>query len=206
MTELKQGETMRLTIMTALLAVALTACDDAERTTPEQAVRTDAAGVPPTDATVAATKERAPAPLDPPGPGEPGGLPDDRAAVSEGPFAGDSAQGAANVVQTYFAFAEAGRLTDAWRLRRDEAISEAEFIDRARRYREYHAQVGAPGRIEGAAGSLYVEVPVQIYGRLGDGTAFNRWGSLTLRRPNGVPGGEPLGWRIVGSKPADLLH
>lgn len=44
-----------------------------------------------------------PAPLDPPAPGAPGGLPDDRTPVSEASFAPDSAQGAANVVQTYYA-------------------------------------------------------------------------------------------------------
>ena len=33
------------------------------------------------------------------------------------------------------------------------------FAARFARYDSYHANIGAPGRIEGAAGSLYVAVP-----------------------------------------------
>jgi hypothetical protein len=134
-------------------------------------------------------------PLDPPGPGEPGGLPDDRTPVSEAPFTPESAQGAANVVQTYYALVEAGKFAEARRLRSDGGGDEADFD----RYSEYHANIGAPGRIEGAAGSLYVEVPVQAYGRLKSGEPFNLRGSATLRRVNDVPGATPeqLRWRIA---------
>ena len=57
-----------------------------------------------------------PAPLMPPEPGTPGGLPDDRTPLSEAPFTPDSAQGAANVVQTYYALLEAGKYGQAYRL------------------------------------------------------------------------------------------
>ena len=141
------------------------------------------------------------APLTPPEPGEPGGLPDDRTPVSEAPFTADSAQGAANVVQTYYAFLEAGRYDEAWRLWSDSGMSPAEFAAGFDGYAEYHANIGAPGRIEGAAGSLYVEVPVQVYGRLKGGEPFNRLGTVRLRRSNNVPGATPeqLEWRIAGS-------
>ena len=56
------------------------------------------------------------APLAPPAPGQPGGLPDDRTPVSEAPFTPESPQGAANVVQTYYALVEAGKYADAWKL------------------------------------------------------------------------------------------
>ena len=52
-------------------------------------------------------------PLDPPAPGTPGGLADDRTPISEAKFTPDSAQGAGNVVQTYFALLGERRFTDA---------------------------------------------------------------------------------------------
>ncbi len=63
------------------------------------------------------------------------------------------------------------------------------------RFSEYHANIGAPSEPQGAAGSLYVEVPVQLYGRLKDGRPFSNAGTVTLRRSNNVPGGSTE-WRI----------
>ena len=140
--------------------------------------------------------------LEPPAPGQPGGLPDDRTPISEGPIDAASAQGAGQVLQSYFALIEAGRHAEAWRLWSDggraSGMSEAQFAASFAPYAEYHANIGAPGRIEGAAGSAYVEVPVQVYGRLGSGAPFNRRGTMTLRRVNDVPGATPeqLLWRI----------
>ena len=128
----------------------------------------------------------------PPAPGAPGGLPDERTPLAEAPFPPTSAQGAANVVQTYYALLEAGRAADAAKLRAD---GEAPDLSA---YAEYHAQVGAPGRTEGAAGSVYVEVPVVIYGRLRTGAALHRSGKVVLRRVNDVPGSTAAQrrWRI----------
>jgi hypothetical protein len=131
-------------------------------------------------------------PVEPPAPGTPGGLPDDRGPVSEAPFAPTSAQGAANVVQTYYALLESGKYRDAWNLWSDggkaSGMSAADFAASFAKYAEYHAQIGAPGRIEGAAGSLYVEVPVVVYGRLKSGEEVHMNGPVTLRRVNDVPG------------------
>ncbi|WP_129791658.1 hypothetical protein [Sphingosinicella sp. CPCC 101087] len=144
-------------------------------------------------------------PLDPPGPGEPGGLPDDRTPLSEAPFTEESAQGAANVVQTYYALIESGRHREAWRLWSDggeaSGMNAEAFAASFGGYREYHANIGGPGEMEGAAGSAYVEIPVQIYGRLRNGEPFNRRGSVRLRRCNDVPGctEEQRKWRIVDS-------
>src|SRR6185312_11985810 len=101
-------------------------------------------------------------PVEPAPPGTPGGLPDDRTPVSEAPFSETSAQGAANVLQTYYALIEAHHYREAWRLWGDggraSGMSAAGFAASFERYANYRAQIGAPGRIEGAAGSLYVEV------------------------------------------------
>ena len=129
---------------------------------------------------------------EPPAPGTPGGLPDDRTPISEAPFTPQSAQGAANVLQTYFALLETGKAEEAARLRSDSAV-----ID-LRPYLTYHGNVGAPGAIEGAAGSLFVEAPVVLYGRLARGGEFHQSGKAVLRRVNDVPGASPgqLRWRI----------
>src|SRR5690606_23385959 len=97
-------------------------------------------------------------PVEPPAPGTPGGLPDDRTPVSEAPFTADSAQGAANVVQTYFALIGERKFAEAYRLWGEGGAasgqSEADFVRSFAAYQSYNAQIGAPGQIEGAAGSL----------------------------------------------------
>ena len=136
------------------------------------------------------------APLNPPAPGEPGGLPDDRTPVVEGKIDPKSAQGAGQVLQHYFALAEQGRFAEA-----DKAWSDgSEKLDLAK-YKEVHVNIGAPGGMEGAAGSSYVDIPVQLYGRTKDGKEFNLRGTMTLRRVNDVPGStaEQRQWHIYKS-------
>ena len=61
-------------------------------------------------------------------------------------------------------------------------------------------RIGAPaGEIEGAAGSLYVEVPVQVYGRLRDGRPFDVLAPMILGRGSDVPGSttEQRRWHIA---------
>ncbi len=103
-----------------------------------------------------------------------------------------SARGAAKVAADYYALVESGKLTEASRLRRDGVVEDvAPFATLA-------AEVGAPGPVEGAAGSLYVQVPVVLYGRYVTGGAYRRAGQVTLRRVNSVPGATAaqLSWRI----------
>lgn len=192
-------------ILIPVLILLLTGCGDADRepTAPEEATASATAAAP-DDA------EPPPAPAAQPiAPGQPGGLPDDRTPVSEAPFTAASVQGAANVVQTYYAFIESGRYADAWRLwdaGGEAAAATADaFAKRFAGFREYHAQVGAPERIEGAAGSLYVTIPVQAYGVLADGKTFNSLGKVKLRRSNNVPGAsaEQRQWRIIGVEPPE---
>ena len=144
----------------------------------------------------------APPPLKPVPPGAPGGLADDRSPLAEGNTDPRSAQGAAQVVQHYFALIEARRYRDAFRLwsagGRSSRMTEDEFAASFNAYREYHAQIGAPGPLEGAAGTIYVRVPVQVYGRLANGRPFTRLVAVVLGRVNDVPGAtaEQLRWRI----------
>lgn len=135
-------------------------------------------------------------------PGQPGGLPDDRTLVVEGPIDPKSAQGAGQVLQLFGGLLEQRKFAEARRLWSDEGRasgqSEAEFIAAHDRYSEIHSEVGAPGAMEGAAGSSYVDIPFRLYGKLKDGKPFNQVGTVTLRRVNDVPGStdEQRNWRI----------
>jgi hypothetical protein len=139
----------------------------------------------------------------PPAPGEPGGLPDDRTPVAEGPIDPESAQGAAQVVQHYYALLESGRYRDAWALWGDggkaSGRSAGAFAASFDDYAEYHAHIGAPGRIDAGAGQRYVEVPVQVYGTLKDGNRpFGMRGTVILHRTADIPGAtaEQRSWHI----------
>lgn len=143
-------------------------------------------------------------PVEPPAPGTPGGLPDDRTPISEAPFRPDSPQGAADVVQTYYAHLGEKAYGKAWALWADAGKASthgtaAAFAKSFERYAQYDAQVGGPGVIEGAAGSSYITVPVVIYGRLKTGAEVHETGEATLRRVNDVPGAtsEQRAWRIA---------
>jgi hypothetical protein len=132
------------------------------------------------------------APLNPPAPGEPGGLANDMTPISEAPFTEDSAQGGANVVQIYYALIGEGKYAEAYRLWEPGAagMSEQAFIASFAKYSAYRANVGAPGTIDAGAGQRHVTVPVQVYGRLKQGGEFNMLGSITLHRTE-VDGATP---------------
>lgn len=127
-------------------------------------------------------------------------------AVAATPVAPDSAQDAADVVQTYYALLEAKNYGRAWRLWEDggraSGLTAAQFADSFAKYDDYNAEVGAPGRVDAGAGQRYVEVPVRVSGRLADGGApFNMAGSLTLHRTADIDGATPeqRSWRIKDS-------
>jgi len=156
-------------------------------------------------ASAATPKAAEPAPATPAPSGSAEGLPDDRTPVSEAPFAATSAQGAADVVQSYFALLESGRRAEARALwgggGADSGRGPGRFNAAYAAYAEYHGQVGAPGAMEGAAGSSFVEVPVSVYGRRAGGQAFQERGTIMLRRVNDVPGSTPeqRRWHIIQS-------
>lgn len=131
-------------------------------------------------------------PVEPIEPGKPGGLPDDRTPLPEGPIDPKSAQGAAQVVQTYFALLGEKKYGEAWKLwgndGQDSGMTAEQFQASFGAFSQYDAQIGGPGQMEGAAGSSYVDVPVQVYGRTSAGAEFHKLGTVTLRRVNDVPG------------------
>ena len=120
---------------------------------------------------------------------------EDRTPASEAPFSSESAQGAANVLQTYYALIERGQYDEAFRLREPgkRGPTLEQFIASFSHYAEHHATVGAPSQIAAASGSSYVEVPVQLYGRMKSGKPFGTVGTVTLRRKGSKD------WRIYTS-------
>jgi len=128
------------------------------------------------------------------------------ASLPEVPATPDSAQAAATVVETYYALLEEGKYRDAWALWGDSGKrsgkTEAQFAAGFATTAETHAEVGAPNDPEGAAGSLFVQVPVTVTAKLKDGTAQRFVGSYTLRRVNDVPGStaEQRRWHIDSAK------
>ena len=95
-------------------------------------------------------------------------------------------------MQTYYALIEEGNYPKAYQLREPAkgAPSADAFARSFERYAEYHATVGAPSEPVESGGWLYVEVPVQTYGRMKDGSPLASGGTVTLRRR---PAGD---WRI----------
>jgi len=126
-----------------------------------------------------------------------------RDIVSEEPFTPDSAQGAGDVMQHYFAYLESGRYSQAYALWSDAGkaskLTAEQFAQSNAIFDEVHGEVYAPGQVEGAAGSLYVTVPVKLYGKVTPGGDFERKGVATLRRVNDVPGSteEQRRWHIA---------
>lgn len=137
---------------------------------------------------VAAPAENIATPLSPAAPGTPGGLPDDRSPLAEpkGPIDPKSAEAAGQAMQSYGALIEQKHFADAAKLWGDFAAAMA-FANQFKDASEVHLQVGKPGDTEGAAGSIYVTVPVAFYGRSKSGQ-FSRSGTATLRRVNDVDG------------------
>lgn len=144
------------------------------------------------NAATASDTPAARAPLAPAGPGQPGGLPDHQTPVSEAPSTPDSPQGAATVVETYYALIGAGKFDQAYALWDDggqaSGKNRAAFAAELAAYRDYHATVGTPGRENAGAGQRHVQVPVQVYARRGDGTPAYWRGDVTLHRVAGIDG------------------
>jgi hypothetical protein len=169
-----------------LLAAVAAGCGQGDEQRAQPAPASNAAG--------AAPRPAAPAPAPAAAPQE---------AAPETPLSSTSALAAADVLKAYYRLIEAGRYEQAWRLRwESDGGDAADFVAHFADYAEYHATVGNPSEVQGAAGSSYVEVPVQLYGQMKNGESFGSAGTVTLRRVNDVPGATAAQrrWRIYTSE------
>jgi hypothetical protein len=104
-----------------------------------------------------------------------------------GPIDPTSVEAAGQLVQSYGALAEQGRWTEAnamWGDSQAAAKFEAILVG----YSEVHLEIGNPGEPEGAAGSIYLTIPVILYGDGKDGQPFRSSADVILRRVNDVAG------------------
>jgi hypothetical protein len=113
----------------------------------------------------------------------------DRTPLEEphGPIDPKSVEAAGQIVQSYGALIEQKRWSEANALWGDKA-SAARFQSDLAIYPDLHLEIGNLGQPEGAAGSIYVTMPVIFYGDAKDGQPFRRSAEVILRRVNDVPG------------------
>lgn len=123
--------------------------------------------------------------------------PVEQAAPAAG-VSGARAEDAAEVLKRYFSLIGERRYEEARRLREPgrKPPSAAEFAANFDAFAEHRATVGQPSRIAEAGEWLYVEVPVQRYGKYRSGAAFGNAGTVTLRRRKA---GDDAEWRIYTS-------
>ena len=100
--------------------------------------------------------------------------------------AATGAAAAADVVRRYYAAIEARDFRRAYGLWGDDGAASGQtfeaFAEGFAETAHVEAEVGEPGRVEGAAGSRYVEVPVTLRAVTDDGEAQHFEGTYTLRR------------------------
>ena len=138
------------------------------------------------------------------------GLPVDPATLppDDGPHAiadnEPAAQEAIGVIRDYYAAINAQNYAQAFALWSDggraTGQSPEQFADGYARTNGVSVEVMAPGRIDAAAGSRYIEVPVALTATLDDGSQHRYAGMYTLRRTV-VDGASPeqRAWRIASA-------
>jgi hypothetical protein len=111
----------------------------------------------------------------------------------------NSAAEASAVLASYAGLVEEKRWADArrlWTEGSDTSAIEAQL----RQFERLKLDVGEPGPAEGAAGSIYIEIPLRLTGVAKSGEPLSLAGTATLRRVNDVPGSSEVQrrWHIYG--------
>jgi hypothetical protein len=157
--------------LTPLLLLALAACGGEE-------------AAPPPEKKPARAQVRQPPPAPQPAP---------RAPHAEG-------EGPREVLTRYYAHIEHGRFAQAWAMRSAGRAGSAEFARNFAAYERYRVTIGHPSEPVESGGWLFVEVPIQMFGRFKGGESFGSAGSITMRRAAGAPGAtaREKEWHIYG--------
>ncbi|WP_380873491.1 hypothetical protein ACFB49_41810 [Sphingomonas sp. DBB INV C78] len=130
-------------------------------------------------------------------------VPDQGIMVDDRPQGPESHLGAHKVVVDYYALLADRRYADAWKLWADNGKASGQTADQFAasfaNVTRYEPKVGGIGPMEGAAGSVFITVFVDVNGARTDGTPIHQKGWVSLRRVNNVPGATPeqLAWRIT---------
>ena len=128
------------------------------------------------------------------------------AAVAAAPAADKTAAAARAVVERYYAAIEHRRYRTAYASwagdGRRSGKTYAAFVRGFARTAHTRVVAACPTDGEGAAGSVFITVPVTVYAQLKDGTRQRFHGAYVLRRVNGVPGATAaqLRWHIDSAR------
>ena len=129
----------------------------------------------------------------------------DPSAFPDAPVAEPTADDALAVVHDYYAAISAGDFARAHVLWSDGGRASgqtlAQFTAGFAQAASVQARTGQPGRIEGAAGSRFIEIPVSVRATQRDGSLRDFTGSYVLRRAvvDGASA-EQRAWRIASAE------
>lgn len=98
-----------------------------------------------------------------------------------------SSEAAELLVASFIKLINEGRLADAYMLLGPGAPPRDQFYSSFRRFTDLHVRARKATDQEGAAGSIYLSVPLDISGHL-DGRPAERHATAVVRRVNDVPG------------------
>jgi hypothetical protein len=105
----------------------------------------------------------------------------------KGPIDPKSTEAAGQVVQHYGALIEQKRWTESRQYWGDAGAAQA-FERNFQAWKNVHLEIGNLGPAEGAAGSIFTNMPVRFYGDLNKGGTGQLKGNVVLRRVNDVDG------------------
>jgi hypothetical protein len=182
---------MKLHLCIGLAAALLSACGQQQRQPERPAKNTSVPTPAPVSAPPAVANSSPPAERPP---SATANLPEPKGAIDP-----KSVEAGGQVVQHYGALIEQNRWDDAAKLW-GSSDAAAKFDTILKSNRENHLEIGDAGRAEGAAGSIYLSVPVTLYGKDDQGKAFRAKRTIILRRVNDVPGSSEAQrrWHIEG--------
>lgn len=108
-----------------------------------------------------------------------------------------SSEAAELLVDGFVKLINQGRLGDAYMLLGPGAPPRNQFEINFRRLSDLHVRARRPSDQEGAAGSIYLSVPLEVTGRIED-QSVERHATAVVRRANDVPGSteEQRHWHI----------
>lgn len=109
------------------------------------------------------------------------------AQAPKSPVDPKSTEAAINLAQRFADLLNQRKLDEAYMLLGPNAPSRSAFQGMWEQFDTYTVKIGTPGEQEGAAGSIYLSVPLNV-SAVGHGEGIRRSGTLIVRRVNDVPG------------------
>jgi hypothetical protein len=127
------------------------------------------------------------APIPPPATGPDARMPFGQPTAKAPTIDPKSSEAAEELVRHFAALLNGGEFDEAYMLLGPAAAPRRQFDRDFSRYSDLHVTLGTPADQEGAAGSIYLSVPLAVSGE-SDGKRTSRSATAILRRVNDVPG------------------